>query len=117
MSPKVTRITVWIISGLVAALFLLSAIPKFFMPGWLGRFAAWGYSEWFLYLIAVLETLGAIGLLIPQLARYAAAGLIGIMLGAIYTHLSHGEGIVWNLGYIAALAYIGWHRHRGISSE
>lgn len=109
---KMANIGVWVLSVVTAALFLLSAIPKFLMPGWVGRFAAWGYPEWFLYLIAVLEAAGAIGLLIPRLSPYAAAGLIGIMLGAMYTHLTHGEGFLWNLAYIASLIIIGVYRWR-----
>ncbi|WP_223789175.1 DoxX family protein [Marinicella meishanensis] len=107
---RVLNASIWVISALVAALFLLSAIPKFFDPGWVSRFARWGYTEGFLYLIAVLETLGAIGLLWPKWSAYAAVGLIGIMLGAMYTHLTHDQGIVWNLMYVVLLLLIAWHR-------
>ncbi len=103
---KTLNTTTWALSVLIAAMFLLSGIPKFFDPGWISRFAKWGYSAEFLYLIAVLECLGAIGLLIPKLSFYAAIGLIIIMIGAMYTHLSHDESIVANLVYIALLAFI-----------
>ena len=101
---------IWTLTGITSALFLMSALPKFMMPGWVGRFAAWGYPEWFLYVIATLEALGAVGLLIPRFASYAAAGLVVIMIGAIYTHLTHDEGILWNLGYIASLLTIAHFR-------
>ena len=104
------KIFVWIMTGITSALFLVSAIPKFTLPGWVSRFAAWGYPEWFLYVIAVLEAAAAIALLIPRLAPYAAGGLVVIMLGAMYTHLTHGEGILWNVGYVVALGIIGWYR-------
>ncbi|MDJ0654050.1 MAG: DoxX family protein [Xanthomonadales bacterium] len=107
---KVLNVSVWVLAVLVAALFLLSAIPKFFMEGWVGRFAGWGYPEWFLYVIAVLEAAGAAGVLIPRLAPYAAAGLIGIMIGAMYTHLSHDQAIWWNIGYVVCLTVVGWYR-------
>ncbi len=109
---KVANIGVWVLTVITAGLFLLSALPKFFMPGWVSRFSAWGYPEWFLYVIAVLEAAGAVGLLIPRIAPYAAGGLIVIMLGAMYTHLTHGEGVLWNLGYIASLIIIGIYRWR-----
>jgi uncharacterized membrane protein len=39
--------------------------------------------------VGVCETLGAIGLLIPRVAVLAAAGLCGIMIGAVYTLVVH----------------------------
>lgn len=109
---KTLNIIVWVLAGLTAALFLLSGIPKFIDQGWIHRFASWGYAPWFLYLIALLETAGAIGLLIPRMAPYAAAGLIVIMFGAMYTHLTHDQGIWWNLGYVVVLSIIGLYRWR-----
>ena len=114
---KAAKIGIWTLAGLVAALFLLSGVPKLLDPGWVSRFASWGYSEWFLYLIAGLEIAGAIGLLIPRLAPYAAAGLIIIMFGAMYTHLSHDQGIWWNVAYVVVLGVVGIYRwqHRAVS--
>jgi uncharacterized membrane protein YphA (DoxX/SURF4 family) len=109
---KILNVNVWVISVLIAALFLLSGIPKLFDAGWITRFSSWGYSEWLLYVIAILETAGAIGLLIPKLAFYAALGLIGIMVGAMYTHLTHEQGITWNLGYVFFLSLIAAYRHK-----
>lgn len=116
MSKSLKAGALWTLTGIVSALFLLSAVPKFMMPGWVGRFAAWGYPEWFLYVIALFEVLGAIGLLVPRLASYAGLGLVVIMFGAIYTHLTHDEGILWNLAYIASLltiAHFRWPRRLG----
>jgi uncharacterized membrane protein YphA (DoxX/SURF4 family) len=75
-----------------------------------------GYSAWFLYLIAVLEIAGAVGLLIPRLAPFAAAGLIIIMFGAMYTHITHDQGILWNVAYVVVLSAVGLYRwkHRKI---
>ena len=109
------RIAIWVLVGVTSALFLLSALPKFTMPGWVGRFEAWGYPAWFLYLIAALETAGAIGLLIPRLAPFAAGGLILIMIGAMYTHLTHDQGIWWNIAYVLSLSIIGVYRWRTAS--
>ena len=107
---KMANVGIWTLSVLTAALFLLSAIPKLTMPGWVGRFAAWGYPEWFLYVIAGLEIVGAIGLLVPRFAAHSAGLLIVIMFGAMYTHLTHDEGIWWNLAYLVCLTLIGWYR-------
>ncbi len=107
---RIMNIAVWVLAGLTAALFLLAGIPKFIEQGWVHRFASWGYSPWFLYLIAALEVAGAIGLLIPRLAPYAAVGLIVIMFGAMYTHITHDQGIWWNIGYVVVLSIIGLYR-------
>ena len=46
-----------------------------------------GYSAGFMQLIGGLELLGGVGLLLPQTRKLAALGLIGLMLGAIVTHI------------------------------
>ena len=52
-------------------------------------FTQFGYAAWFLTFIGCSEALGAIGLLIPRVAAFAAAGLSIIMVGAVYTTASH----------------------------
>ena len=56
-------------------------------------FTKWGYPIWFMYLIGAFELAGAIGLLVPILRIYANIGLIGIIIGAFYTHISHDNTI------------------------
>jgi len=80
---KGQKIAMWIISGLLAALFLFAGVSKLLMPG--KMLAQWPYAPWFLTFIGVCETLGGIGLLIRRVAVLAAAGLCGIMIGAVYT--------------------------------
>ncbi|HEY1526040.1 MAG TPA: DoxX family protein [Candidatus Angelobacter sp.] len=80
---KGQKITMWVVSILLTALFLSAGLPKLLMPG--KMMAQWIYARWFLTLVGVCETLGAIGLLIPRLAALAAAGLSIIMVGAVYT--------------------------------
>ena len=48
-----------------------------------------GLPAWFGYVIGGAEVLGGIGLLIPRLSALAATGIIPIMLGAIYFHLTY----------------------------
>jgi putative oxidoreductase len=81
------KITLWIVSGLLTALFLFAGLPKLLMPGKI--LSQWVYAPWFLTFIGICETLGAIGLLIPRLAALAAAGLSVIMIGAVYTLVTH----------------------------
>jgi putative oxidoreductase len=80
---KGQKIVMWIISGLLAALFLFAGLPKLLMPG--KMLAQWVYAPWFLTVVGVCETLGAIGLLIRRVAVLAALGLCGILIGVFYT--------------------------------
>jgi DoxX-like protein len=86
----------WIVQGLLAALFLFAGGVKLVMPiAELEKQA--GMPGWFLRFIAVTEVLGALGLVLPGLLRIrpgltplAAAGLVIIMLGATVITLATG---------------------------
>ncbi len=54
-------------------------------------FTASGYPEWFLYVVIVFETVGAVGLLVPTVRLVAACGLAVDMVGAIITHARNGD--------------------------
>ena len=84
---KGQKIAMWVISGLLAALFLFAGLPKLLTPDKI--MSEWVYARWFLTFIGVCETLGAIGLLIRRVAALAAAGLSVIMIGAVYTLVTH----------------------------
>lgn len=57
----------------------------------------YGLSKGFMYIIGTFEVLGAIGLLVgfwkPKIVVLASAGLVIIMVGAVFTHLYAGQGI------------------------
>jgi len=84
-----SRIALWIIQGLLAALFLFAGGFKLATPlAELARFSP--LPGGFLKFIGVCEVLGALGLVLPGLFRVrlsltslAAAGLVVIMLGAV----------------------------------
>ena len=86
---KSTRIALWIVQGVLAALFLLAGGFKLLTPAAeLARMAK--MSAGFLKFIGACEVLGALGLVLPGVFRVrlgltplAAAGLIVIMLGAV----------------------------------
>ncbi len=87
MSVK-KNVTLWVVQGLLAALFLFAGVIKLVMPpeAMAGPVAL---PVWFLHFIGVAETLGAIGLILPgllhihaELTPLAAAGLVIIMIGA-----------------------------------
>jgi uncharacterized membrane protein YphA (DoxX/SURF4 family) len=95
---KGKTITLWILSGLVAALFLFAGGTKLLMADQIKpMFVKLGYAAWFATFIGVCEVLGGIGVLIPRLAGLAAACLSVIMVGAVYTVLSmheYGQAVV-----------------------
>ena len=89
---KGKKITLWALSILLAGLFLFAGGFGLLHPDTSrSAFAHYGYSPWFATFIGACEVLGAICLLIPRLAGLAAAGLSIIMVGAVYTHVSHQE--------------------------
>jgi hypothetical protein len=87
----------WIVQGLLAAMFLLSGGMKLVLP--LEKLAGpVALPGWFLRFIGVAEVLGALGLLLPGLLRIrpgltllAAAGLAIIMIGAVVVTLMGGD--------------------------
>ncbi|HET7008177.1 MAG TPA: DoxX family protein [Candidatus Binatia bacterium] len=91
------NIALWIIQGLLAALFLFAGGMKLITPieDMTRQIAMPG---WFLRFIGVAELLGAIGLILPWLLRIrprltplAAAGLTLIMIGAAVLTLIMGD--------------------------
>lgn len=52
-------------------------------------FSMMGLPGWFGYFIGSCELAGAVGLLLPQTRKLAASGLVIIMLGAVYFHVTY----------------------------
>jgi putative oxidoreductase len=74
---------IWALSILVAAAFFMAGGAKLASaPAMVAEFATIGVGQWFRYVTGALEVLGAIGLLIPRLGRYAAVLLCVITIGA-----------------------------------
>ena len=89
------NIALWIVQGLLAALFLFAGGMKLITPieEMTKQIAMPG---WFLRFIGVAEVLGAIGLILPWLLKIrpgltplAAAGLAVIMIGAVVVTVDH----------------------------
>ncbi|TDO96737.1 DoxX family protein [Marinomonas balearica] len=53
-------------------------------------FETMGLPSWFGYFIGAAEVTAGIGLLVPRWSALAATGLLPILLGAIYFHLTYG---------------------------
>jgi uncharacterized membrane protein YphA (DoxX/SURF4 family) len=85
---RIMNRALWIVQGLLSALFLFGGVTKFTMP--LDEMAAMtGLPGPFILFIGACEVLGALGLILPRALRImpgltplAAAGLVIIMIGA-----------------------------------
>lgn len=91
---KIRKITGWILTGLLGALFLASASAKFMkLKDVVEGFAKLGLSDQ-TTLIATGEALSAILFLIPITHPLGVLLLSSYMGGAILAHMSHGESYV-----------------------
>ena len=104
---------VWALAVILAAFFFVAGGLKLRgAPSQVDNFAHWGYAAWFLYVVGAVETAGAMGLLVPRLAGFAAMLLGGTMLGASLTHLVHHEmkAVPIPLVILGLLAVVGYAR-------
>lgn len=85
----------WIVTGAMAALMLLSAVPDVLrIPDALMVFAHLGYPLYLLTFLGTAKILGVVVVLlpgVPRLKEWAFAGLTFDVTGALYSHLSVGD--------------------------
>lgn len=80
---------------------------------WARWFDSWGYPPWFMSLVGGVELAGAVLLLVPAIASYAASALTVVMLGALFTVVTKESGgftappIVLHL---VGLSIVSWFR-------
>lgn len=88
-----TAIAATILSVLLAAVFLAAGVPKLIgaEPLILQAAAMRGFPEWIRIVVAVVEVIGAIGLLIPATSAVAATLLALLMVPAAITQRVSGE--------------------------
>jgi putative oxidoreductase len=85
-------VVLWAATLVLTIFFMLMGIPKVLgQTGWVTRFRAWGYPDWFLPLVGAGEIAGSIMLMIPRLATLGAMVIATIMVGAAATHIWHRE--------------------------
>lgn len=108
-----SRLIVLSISGVLALVFLFAGITKLIgMQMHVEHFAKWGYPDWFRLVVGAVEVIGAVLLLVPRAAFYAASVLAVQMLGAAYTHLVNDEAanVPVPLVLFALLAFVAYAR-------
>src|SRR5262249_4210001 len=81
----------WVVTSLLAGLFIFAGIMKFADAEAAQHFAEWGLPGWFRVVIGAVGIAGGVGRPVPRATFYAAAGLAVVMAGAVSTLLRHGE--------------------------
>jgi uncharacterized membrane protein YphA (DoxX/SURF4 family) len=117
------NVVLWIVAGVLAAVFLGSGLSKLAQPrkkivdsgmGW-----AEDFSDGAVKAIGALEVLGALGLILPAvfdvapvLVPIAAVGLALVMAGAAVVHARRKETpmVVANLVLLALAVFVAWGR-------
>jgi hypothetical protein len=117
------NIALWVIAGVLAALFLASGVVKLVQPK--EKVIAAGFAVFAdfraggIKAIGALEILAAAGLILPAvldiapvLVPLAAVGLALLMAGAFVTHLRRHEvqGVAVTLVLVAVSAFVAWGR-------
>jgi hypothetical protein len=118
------NLTLWIITGLLAAVALTGGVSKTFTPqeklahvpggGWTND-----HTAGFVKTLGILELLAVVGLTLPAAVDVApvivpitAVCWVLLMIGAITTHLRRGEHpfVMLNVVYLALAIFIAWGR-------
>jgi uncharacterized membrane protein YphA (DoxX/SURF4 family) len=89
------EIAVWV-SRLLAIMFLFAGTTKLLgSERDIGHFAAWGYPDWFRYVIGSAEVVSAVLLLIRRVSYVGAVGISITLLWAGYTFLVRVPEEAW----------------------
>ncbi|SMG48010.1 DoxX-like family protein [Marivirga sericea] len=111
MNSKTKNIIGWILAVVLALAFVMAGGVKLSgQAEMIQNFEKWGLPIRAMYLIGGAEILGAIGILIPKTRFLAVLGLLGLMLGAIGTHLLNGEAFIPPLVLLILLGALTWIR-------
>ena len=85
-------LALWIPTLFLVYVFARQGTAKFSdASGWARAFATWHFPVWFRILIGVLETSGALLLLVRRTAPIGALIIAAVMLGGMGTHLYWGQ--------------------------
>jgi uncharacterized membrane protein YphA (DoxX/SURF4 family) len=114
------RIVTWVLSILLAFVFLGAGFGKITgQPMMVHEFTLFGFPLWFMTLTGLIEVVGAILLLVPRFAYVGAIALVCVMVGATFSHLTHGPAAMIGLPLVllALAATVGSLRGWGRASR
>jgi uncharacterized membrane protein YphA (DoxX/SURF4 family) len=102
-----------ILSGVLCLGFLSSGVPKLMnaeVPAI--EFAVWGYPHWTLYVVGLMEVLGALAILRRSTAAWGFSMLAAVVLGGLLTHIRFQEwqALHQALAFAVVLAAAAWWR-------
>jgi len=81
----------WILSVLLAAVFLFAAVGKLTAQAMVvSMFQSFGYPLWFMTFVGILEVIAGLAILVPRTSVAGAGLMVCIMIGAIVTQVVHG---------------------------
>jgi uncharacterized membrane protein YphA (DoxX/SURF4 family) len=114
------EVVIWMVTLFLALVSLRSGLMK--MPGvpgeqfWIRDFARWGYPWWLRLTVGSAELISFALLLVPRLAGYGAGIFAAVMLGAIFTHVTHHESsrLPFNFVLLALSLFIVFARPPGL---
>src|SRR5438477_2490763 len=109
---KIMNVVLWVLQIAAAGMFLMVGFLKLSGNAQLvGLFEAIGLGQWFRYLTGTLEVAGAILLLIPRTSGLGALILVGVMSGAVMTHLFIiGGNPLMAIILLAVTSLVAWGR-------
>jgi hypothetical protein len=119
---KGLNVALWIVQALLALTFVGTAIWKFTTPiPKLATMIPWAGQVHpdFLYMTAVFDLLGGVGVVLPMITRVrpqvtflAAIGCAALQVSAIVFHVSRGEiaNTPFNVLLVALSAFVAWGR-------
>lgn len=93
MSASLRNTIAWILQVGLGLFFMFAGFNKLRdLSSTVTMFGNLGLPSVLAYVVGGAELLGGVGLLVPRLSRFAAMGLLIIMIGAVYMHATKIPG-------------------------
>lgn len=81
-----------IMVSIISLMLLYSSMLKLVgFPGMEESFLVWGYSKTFMLIVGVIELILSIVIFVKRSRVIGLAGLVFLMIGALFTHISNDE--------------------------
>ena len=113
MADKKTNSTVvWVVTVLLAALFVWIGLSMLGGEQWASDFQRWGYPTWLCPMIGVLTIAAAASLFVRRVAWVGAGTLAALMAIAVVTTLRHERGAALMPALLLmSLTSLAYHRY------
>jgi len=109
MTTKSLRLTYWILNSMFCLMTATAGVLYLTSPTFARIFAAMGYPQYFRIELGSCKLIGVFVLLLPfprAVKEWAFAGFFIVLLSALVTHLSVGDGLVTTLAPVLAAAIL-----------